>query len=100
MRVLAAAVMSLSAVLSVSLFTSVFIQESLANGSLVLAGLPSAAEANAPSLTITRSGSILSGKAPADHFTGSAWIDRRFQAPTPARGAGASVPFELGARTA
>ena len=41
-----------------------------------------------------------SGKGPADWFTGTVRIDPLFQAPDPARVAGASVTFEPGARTA
>jgi len=36
----------------------------------------------------------------ADYFTGAVRIERLFQAPAPARVAGASVTFEPGARTA
>ena len=39
-------------------------------------------------------------KGPADWFTGTVRIDPLFQAPEPARVAGASVTFEPGARTA
>ncbi|CAO3428856.1 (R)-mandelonitrile lyase [Azospirillum endophyticum] len=63
MRILATSVMALSTVLSLSLFTSVFIHESLAN-----------AEAQSP--TITGSGSIPSGKAPAERFTGAGRVQR------------------------
>jgi quercetin dioxygenase-like cupin family protein len=45
-------------------------------------------------------GSQPSGKGPADWFTGTVRIDPLFQAPEPARAAGASVTFEPGARTA
>jgi quercetin dioxygenase-like cupin family protein len=45
-------------------------------------------------------GSQPSGKGPADYFTGTVRIDPLFQAPEPARCAGASVTFEPGARTA
>src|ERR1051325_8287312 len=41
-----------------------------------------------------------STKGPADWFTGSVRIDPLFDAPTPARAAGASVTFDPGARTA
>jgi len=41
-----------------------------------------------------------SAKGPADWFTGKVRIDHLFQAPAPARVAGASVTFEPGARTA
>ena len=51
-------------------------------------------------MDIKRSGSQPSGKGPADWFTGTVRIDPLFQAPDPARAAGASVTFEPGARTA
>lgn len=81
MKVLAAAVMSLSTVLSLCLFISVFVQQSLANASSVPAGFPSASGADAPSLTITRGGSAPSDKAPDEHFTDAERIDRRFRGP-------------------
>ena len=51
-------------------------------------------------MEIKRSGSQPSNKGPADWFTGTVRIDPLFQAPDPARVAGASVTFEPGARTA
>lgn len=51
-------------------------------------------------MDIKRSGAQPSGKGPADWFTGTVRIDPLFQAPAPARAAGASVTFEPGARTA
>lgn len=51
-------------------------------------------------MEITRSGSQPSAKGPAEWFTGTVRIDPRFDAPPPARAAGASVTFEPGARTA
>jgi quercetin dioxygenase-like cupin family protein len=51
-------------------------------------------------MEIMRSGSRPSGKGPADWFTGAVRIDPLFDAPTPARGSGAHVTFEPGARTA
>src|SRR5262245_65940800 len=51
-------------------------------------------------MEIKRSGSQPSTKGPADWFTGNVRIDPLFQAPNPARVAGASVTFEPGARTA
>lgn len=47
-----------------------------------------------------RSGSQASTKGPAEWFTGTVRIDPLFDAPGPARAAGASVTFEPGARTA
>jgi len=51
-------------------------------------------------MDIKRSGSLPSGKGPADYFTGAVRVDPLFQAPDPARVVGASVTFEPGARTA
>jgi quercetin dioxygenase-like cupin family protein len=51
-------------------------------------------------MDIIRVGSQPSGKGPAEWFTGTVRIDPLFQAPDPARVAGASVTFEPGARTA
>lgn len=51
-------------------------------------------------MNIKRNGSQPSGKGPAENFTGAVRIDPLFEAPDPARGVGASVTFEPGARTA
>ena len=51
-------------------------------------------------MDIKRSGSQPSKQGPADWFTGTVRIDPLFDAPAPARVAGASVTFEPGARTA
>ncbi|HEY4733635.1 MAG TPA: cupin domain-containing protein [Gemmatimonadaceae bacterium] len=51
-------------------------------------------------MEIKRVGSTPSAKGPADWFTGTVRIDALFQAPQPARVAGAAVTFEPGARTA
>jgi len=51
-------------------------------------------------MDIKRSGSRPSGKGPAEYFTGAVRVDPLFEAPAPARVAGASVTFEPGARTA
>ncbi|WP_054302941.1 cupin domain-containing protein [Gemmobacter sp. LW-1] len=51
-------------------------------------------------MKITRAGSTASVKGPGDWFTGSVRIDPLFQTEAPARGAGAAVTFEPGARTA
>ena len=53
-----------------------------------------------PHMEIKRIGSRPSGKGPAEWFTGTVRIDPLFEAPAPARAAGASVTFEPGARTA
>jgi quercetin dioxygenase-like cupin family protein len=50
-------------------------------------------------MEIRRIGSQPSNKGPSDWFTGNVRIDPLFQAPAPARVAGASVTFEPGART-
>jgi len=42
---------------------------------------------------IKRAGSQPSSKGPADWFTGTVRVDPLFQAPDPARAAGASVTF-------
>ena len=51
-------------------------------------------------MEIKRSGSQRSSKGPGEWFTGTVRIDPLFDAPVPARAAGASVTFEPGARTA
>ena len=51
-------------------------------------------------MDIKRNGSRPSGKGPAEYFTGTLRIDPLFEAADPARGRGASVTFEAGARTA
>jgi len=51
-------------------------------------------------MKIQRAGSLPSVPGPTSWFTGAVRIDPLFQAPEPARVAGASVTFEPGARTA
>lgn len=51
-------------------------------------------------MDIKRSGSQLSGKGPAEYFTGAVRVDPLFNPPAPARAFGASVTFEPGTRTA
>jgi quercetin dioxygenase-like cupin family protein len=51
-------------------------------------------------MEIKRIGSRPPAKGSADYFTGNVRIDPLFEAPDPARAAGASVTFEPGARTA
>lgn len=51
-------------------------------------------------LDIKRSGSQPSGQGPSEYFTGTVRIEPLFEAPHPARGVGARVTFEPGARTA
>lgn len=50
-------------------------------------------------MEIKRIGTQSTNPGPSDWFTGTVRIDPLFQAPTPARVAGASVTFEPGART-
>jgi len=51
-------------------------------------------------MEIRRAGTQASRRGPAEYFTGEVRIDPLFEAPEPARAAGASVTFEPGARTA
>jgi quercetin dioxygenase-like cupin family protein len=51
-------------------------------------------------LTISRGGSLPSGKGPAENFTGSVRVDPLFQAIKPSRTSGAYVTFEPSARSA
>jgi len=51
-------------------------------------------------MEIKRRGSQSSTKGPEEYFTGNVRIDPLFEAPEPARGFGALVTFEPGARTA
>ena len=51
-------------------------------------------------MELKRVGTRPSEKGPEDWFMGTVWLDRLFDAPEPARVAGASVTFEPGARTA
>ncbi|MDK9441239.1 cupin domain-containing protein [Pectobacterium atrosepticum] len=51
-------------------------------------------------LKITRSGSHPSQPGPDSYFSGNVRIDAPFQSTSPARVGGATVTFELGARTA
>jgi quercetin dioxygenase-like cupin family protein len=51
-------------------------------------------------MEITRAGIRASSKGPADWFTGSVQLEPLFESPPPARGRGARVTFEPGARTA
>ena len=50
-------------------------------------------------MEIRRNGSRPSGKGSAGYFTGMVRVDPLFETPEPARGRGASVTFEPGART-
>ena len=51
-------------------------------------------------MDVRRCGSRPSAKGPEEYFTGNVRIDPLFEAPDPARGRGASVTFEPGARSA
>jgi quercetin dioxygenase-like cupin family protein len=51
-------------------------------------------------MDIKKNGTRPSGKGSVDNFTGSVRMDPLFEAPEPARGRGAYVTFEPGARTA
>jgi quercetin dioxygenase-like cupin family protein len=51
-------------------------------------------------MEIKRAGSQASTRGSSDYFTGTVRVDPLFQAPPPARVAGAAVTFEPGARTA
>ena len=51
-------------------------------------------------MEIQRIGSQPSSQGPANYFTGAVRVDPLFQAAAPARGLGANVTFEPGARTA
>ena len=51
-------------------------------------------------MDIKRSGSQPSNPGPADWFTGTVQVEPLFNAPEPARAAGARVTFQPGARTA
>jgi len=50
-------------------------------------------------MEIKRNGSVASTQGPTDWFTGNVLVEQLFQAPAPARVAGAHVRFEPGART-
>jgi quercetin dioxygenase-like cupin family protein len=75
-------------------------------GLAALAAAPPAPAMDVPAsrggrtMEIKRNGSQPSSRGPAEYFTGSVRVDPLFQAPDPARVAGASVTFEPGARTA
>src|SRR5687767_437019 len=67
---------------------------------LMLAFVRVSATTRGAVMEIKRSGSQPSVKEPAEWFAGAVRIDPSFDAPVPARAAGASVTFEPGARTA
>src|SRR5262245_5839689 len=63
-------------------------------------GHPAVSNADAQTITITRSGSQPSRKGVGQYFTGSVRIDPLFSANDPSRTSGSSVTFEPGARSA
>lgn len=62
-------------------------------------GLATPAVSAPQQVTVTHAASQPSIPASAEHFTGHAQVDRRFQAPAPARAGGAFVTFDPGAHT-
>jgi quercetin dioxygenase-like cupin family protein len=72
----------------------------MAIASIILPCVRAWAAAPGGDMEIKRNGSQPSAKGPAEWFTGTVRIDQLFEAPHPARAAGASVTFEPGARTA
>ena len=63
-------------------------------------GLATASAAEPDPIQVTRVGSQPSSAGSAQNFTGSVWVDSRFQAAAPARAGGGIVTFEPRARTA
>lgn len=91
MKLVAATVMSISLLASVSAQTN---QAEAASGSGV------AQAPGSQSIRITRSGSQPSRQGPAENFTGTVRVDPLFQANAPVRAGGSLVTFESGARSA
>ena len=60
----------------------------------------SVAPKSQPTVRLLRRDARTTESAPGDHFSGSARVQRLFQANEPARASGATVTFEPGARTA
>ena len=90
MKLLAATVISLSLLASVS-----------AHANQAGAAAPPTAPGPDPqTIIITRSGSQPSRQGPAANFTGSVRVDPLFQAQDPSKVSGASVTFVPGARSA
>lgn len=81
-------------VLSLSLLAATLSLVSLAQAD------PPDASKGSQTISIVRSGSEASQKAPAEHFTGSVRIAPLFGANAPSRTSGGSVTFEPGARSA
>jgi 4-carboxymuconolactone decarboxylase len=57
-------------------------------------------EGNTPRMEVRRKGDQPPSQGPVEHFSGAVRVEPLFQAPAPARGVGANVTFERGARTA
>jgi 4-carboxymuconolactone decarboxylase len=78
----------------------------ISRGTFAQAGAPTAADTPHGSsqasrtIVITRSGEHTPAKAPAEHFTGSASVDRFLTETAASHTSGAIVAFEAGARTA
>ncbi len=71
-----------------------------AGGPSASADLRTGASQGSQTIKVTRSGEHASAKAPGEHFTGSANVDRFLTESSPSHMSGASVAFERGARTA
>lgn len=87
-------------VLSLVLLASAPAQATEAPAATGSGARPTVSPAEAPTITITRSGAQPSRKGPAEYFTGAVRIDPLFQAKDPSKVSGASVTFEPGARSA
>jgi quercetin dioxygenase-like cupin family protein len=86
--------------ISLFLLASAPAQASEASAASGAGGHPAVSPAEAPTITITRSGSQPSSKGSAQYFTGAVRIAPLFQAKGPSKVSGASVTFEPGARSA
>ncbi|MCE5307969.1 MAG: carboxymuconolactone decarboxylase family protein [Acidobacteriales bacterium] len=67
---------------------------------LLASGARSQTSQDRETIRITQGALQSPRRAPADNFTGAAWIDSTFQSNAPARTSGARVAFEPGSRTA
>ena len=86
--------------LSLSLFAWVFGQSNQTGNVSDPGAAPAAPAEDSQMIKITRRGSQPSRQGPAENFTGAVRVDPLFEAKAPARGYGALVTFERGARTA
>ena len=93
MKFFAAAVMVFSVLASEAAFAQ-------AGGSSGPEALQTGASQDSQRIKVTRSGEHSPTQAPAEHFTGSAIVDRFLIENGPSHTSGASVAFEPGARTA